>query len=198
MLFSTLPFMPLLLLLCTTLFAQQKGTFTDTRDGKVYKTTKIGEQVWMAENLNYEASGSKCYNNKQANCDKYGRLYNWNTAKKACPNGWHLPSKVEWKILIEAVGSEKTAGRYLKATSGWNENGNGEDKFEFAVLPGGNVYSSGNFDEVGDDGYWWSASESDANSAYYLNMFCGSEDARLNDNNKSLSFSVRCLQNTAK
>jgi len=57
------------LLLCTTLFAQQKGTFTDTRDGKTYKTTKIGEQVWFAENLNYEASGSKCYNDSTAYCD---------------------------------------------------------------------------------------------------------------------------------
>ncbi|MDR2584415.1 MAG: hypothetical protein LBC75_13135 [Fibromonadaceae bacterium] len=101
------------------IFAQEMGTFKDTRDGKTYKTTKIGSQIWMAENLNYNASGSKCYDNKPANCTTYGRLYNLETAKKACPAGWHLPSGFEWRNLIEIAGGSDSAGGKLKTKNGW-------------------------------------------------------------------------------
>lgn len=123
------------------LVAQPTGTFTDPRDGKVYKTVKIGTQTWMAENLDFKAeSGCWAYNNDQNNVKTYGYLYNWKTAKKVCPSGWHLPSKDEWSALLTYFGGEESAGDKLKeaGTVHWqkpvsaatNESG-------FTAIPGG-------------------------------------------------------------
>jgi len=178
------------------------GTFTDARDGKKYKTTKIGDQTWMAENLNYNASGSKCYENKESNCKKYGRLYNSNTAMNACPKGWHLPSKAEWEVLTASVGGEDTEGKYLKAKSGWNsdkgKSGNGLDKYGFSALPGGLQLSAsdGYFSNVGRTGYWWSASKNkNYNDNVYLRVIrYDSEGANWTDEIISFLLSVRCLK----
>ncbi len=179
-----------LLLICTATFAQQKGTFTDSQDRKTYKTVKIGTQTWMAENLNYDASGSVCYENNSANCEKYGRLYNWETALKACPKGWHLPSKDEYEVLDKAVGGENLAGKKLKSKSGWN----GTDEFGFSALPGGSGYSNGNFYTVGYGGYWWSSTEGSSFSAYYRDMNYDLEHAYWDSISKDYLFSVRCVQ----
>ena len=167
-------------------------TLTDNRDGKKYKTVIIGERTWMAENLNYEANGSVCYDNKPENCDKYGRLYDWNTAKEACPSGWHLPSKEEWTI-DGYVGGE--AYKKLKSKSGWNKDGNGTDDFGFSALPGGIGSENGYFNSVGNDGGWWSADDSP--SAYYRilknNYDRGIAAWGISLGNSDL-LSVRCLQ----
>ena len=156
---------------------QQKDTLTDTRDGKTYKIVKIGKQVWFAENLNYNANGSKCYDNKPVNCDKYGRLYSWETAMKSCPSGWHLPSKMEWEILAEIVGGEKT-----------------EDTFNFFALPGGYGYSSGYFYDIGNLSYWWSTNEYGRYNAYRHQIYYVNDYADNDTYIKSLLRSVRCVQ----
>jgi len=171
-----------------------KGSFKDSRDDKIYRIVKIGNQIWMAANLNYNASGSKCYGNQESNCQKYGRLYDWNTAKTACPKGWHLPTKDEYGKLDNFVGGANTAGKFLKATSGWNNNGNGQDTHGFAALPGGYGSSNGDFGSVGNFGYWWSAMEYSSINAYYRRMYYGGEYVDYYDYYKDFLYSVRCLQ----
>jgi len=165
--------------------------FTDSRDGKKYKTVVIGERTWMAENLNYEAKGSKCYKNDFSNCDKYGRLYNWNTANEACPSGWHLPNREEWAIG-GYVGSIYT-GKKLKSMSGWDKDGNGTDDYGFSALPGGLGGATGRFDGVGEFGSWWSATEGKTNNAYFVAMDDGG-GVGMDDVHKSALLSIRCVQ----
>jgi len=185
-----------------------------------YKTVKIGEQVWMAENLDYYVSGSKCGDNRESNCVIYGRLYDWATAmaldtscnfktcseqinakhKGICPSGWHIPTNVDWDALMIAVGGSSAAGRYLKATSGWSSSGNGEDKYGFSALPGG-YGSSGTsgaiYWSLGSRGYWWSASETNAFSANGRYTYYDINSVGENNPNKSNFYSVRCVQELA-
>jgi uncharacterized protein (TIGR02145 family) len=181
------------------------GTFTDNRDGKPYRTVKINvsnwlnnvyNKTWMAENVNYSGIGtSKCYNNDPDNCTKYGRLYNWEAVRYGypCPSGWHVPSDDEWQKLLSVVGNY--SGTKLKATSGWNYNGNGTDEFGFSALPGGFGYSDGGFYDVGSYGSWWSATEYDASIAYSRNMSYSDASVGMSRYSKTHLHSVRCVQN---
>ena len=181
--------------LCTTATAFAQTPFTDPRDGKEYKAVIIGDQTWMAENLNYEAEGSKCYDNDPVNCAKYGRLYNWETAKKICHKGWHLPSENEWKALDKALGvdlnaagsvyvaGKELAEKKLKAKSGWDK-GNGTDDYGFSALPGGYGLSDGKFGFAGKVGHWWTKDRyRTINQSYWPDDYL-----------KSLLFSVRCIK----
>jgi len=177
--------------------------FTDPRDNKTYKTTKIGSQVWMAENLNYNASGSKCYDNKESNCQKYGRLYNWETANVACPNGWHTPSNADWNVLMKYINPDcednswcAGVGVKLKAASGWGNDKNGTDDYGFSALPGGLSNTGSSFSRIGDVGGWWSSSEENDNIAYSRGMFLVSgEGVSYIKVDKKVFYSVRCVQN---
>jgi len=188
----------------------ENGEFTDSRDGKKYKTVKIGEHTWMAENLNYEAESSKCYDNDPAYCETYGRLYNWPTAMKVCPEGWHLPSNEEWDALYHSADGTSisgdspyesdVAGELLKSKSGWNEYkdnpGNGYDNYGFSALPGGSGNSNGEFNDIGYLGSWWSSSEYDKENAYGREIDYKDTYASWDYFDKAKSFfSIRCVKN---
>ena len=147
------------------------GGMTDPRNGKSYKTVKIGKQTWMAQNLNYKMDDSFCYDNRAVNCAKYGSLYEWADAMNACPAGWHLPTKAEWDTLISNAGGALLAGKMLKSKRGWKSLkgknfGNGTDAFGFSALPAG--YFSRGFENKDYKAYFWSSSKA---PSYYENLF---------------------------
>jgi len=179
----------------------QYGSLTDSRDGKVYKTVVIGDQTWMAENLNY-AEGGKCYgegnqnytpDEVQTNCDTYGRLYNWTAAMNACPDGWHLSSDEEWEVLVTTVSGAGGAGTRLKSTTGWPGNNNGTDDYGFSALPGGYVASTV-FTSAGQVGKWWTATETPSGGSAYNRSIQITNVSRENNVYKSWMYSVRCIQ----
>jgi len=148
-----------------------------------------------------EKISSQCYDNKPANCQKYGLLYNWETAKKVCPSGWHLPNDKEWDDLamfLESQSGEsgetgiKLLDKSWKFPKGYNYKVT--DKFNFSALQSGKGAENGRCCSVDDGGaFWWSASENEAvpNSAYYWSP--GVEFGREHQS-KLYFFSVRCIQ----
>jgi uncharacterized protein (TIGR02145 family) len=188
------------------LFGYSPGTLVDDRDGKTYKYVTIGyyNMAWMAENLNFDTlssgynAGSWCYGNKPDSCAKYGRLYDWYTAKTVCPAGWHLPTRQEWGELAIAAGgtgdygASGPAGASLKSTTGWRNGNNGTDKYGFKALPGGDRGTDGSFGSAGNYGSWWTATEYGSGYAYYRGMYYNFDYVSENDVVKSRGFSVRC------
>jgi len=168
-----------------------------TCGGQTYRTVKIGDQVWFAENLDYNSGtgNSSCYGGLESNCATYGRLYDWSTALTVCPEGWHLPSQVEWQTLLSAVGGAMGyGGHMLKMTSGWNSGGNGEDNFGFSALPGG--YFDSAFRNVGNTGTWWTSTELGNNAIYRYILYSNNDLYNLSIDKSSL-FSVRCVQSSS-
>ena len=190
-----------------------------------FKTVKIGNQEWMAENLNLsnfrngdpipEAKTNEDWlkgfeNSEPAWCyydydpengEKYGKLYNWyavNDPKGLAPAGWHVPSDAEWTQLTDYLGGNNIAGTKMKSTSGWEKGGNGTNESGFAGLPGGARNFSGSFHYIGDAGYWWSSTELSTFYAWprFLHFLNG--NAERNNNiyySKGLGMSVRLLRN---
>ena len=198
--------------------------FCDDRDGKLYKFVTIGEQTWMAENLNYEYKigdalfGNLCYKDSAKYCAKYGRLYTWTAAmdtvntgcgqgvacspsvpvQGVCPNGWHLPDTAEWNDLYVAVGGKDSAGTALKEAREWN----GKDLYGFAALPGGNGYgSNGNiyaFDGEKHQAYFWTITVNTADAynqwAFFVDFNDYAGTHGMYNDKSGYAMSVRCVK----
>ena len=171
-----------------------KGKFTDARNGKSYATVVVGKQTWMAQNLDFSTSGSLCYENKKRNCEELGRLYEWDAAKTACPSGWHLPSEDEWDLLESAAGGPDSAGMNLKASKGWEMNGNGTDSKGFDAIASGHADKTGIHSLRGSSAAYWTSSSKLGGGAWFRQM--GSDDKRLvhDKGEKGTGLSVRCVK----
>jgi uncharacterized protein (TIGR02145 family) len=210
------------------------GIFVDSRDTKPYKWVKIDQLIWFAENLNYVIEGGKCYGEGgkvfydidvyitlspaeiQANCDKYGRLYDWATAmgieakynkeewgesdvkhQGICPAGWHIPNSEEWRSLFRYAGMVSSK---LKSKNGWTDidgsDVSGTDDYGFSALPGGRGRPDGTFYVAGYYGHWWISTEFDKNSilVWYMAYYGDNADQYSALFEKNLLHSVRCVK----
>ncbi len=184
------------------------GTFTDSRDGKIYNWAKIGNQVWMTENFAFKnTTGSWAYNDDENYVSIYGYLYDWNTAMSVVPNGWHLPSDNEWKELEMYLGMSQSEanddgyrgtdeGKKIKSTTGWDSNGNGTDEIGFSALPSGYRNTNGSYDALGLNGGWWSSTVDNSTGWVVFRNVDSSNDRiwRGDDGSKEDGVSIRCIK----
>jgi len=194
----------------------------DPRDGQIYETVVVGNQTWFAENLNYNIGINWCYGDNPSNCITYGRLYNWATimygeassntvpsgVQGICPDGWHLPSDEEWKILEGntdtqyGVGDPEwdengyrgyNAGKNFKTSTNWSSN-MGTNTVGFSALPGGYRPTDGNFYELGASGYWWSSTDNGSTDAWFRILYYNHDRVYRDKYYKGYGFSVRCVR----
>jgi uncharacterized protein (TIGR02145 family) len=177
------------------LTAQEK--FTDTRDGNAYNVIQISGVTWMAENLKYIAEGSGAYyfDNDPNNLASYGVLYEWKTAMKACPDGWHLPSGAEFRQLVD---------NFVTNDSWWGKTSSGPVSFGFQLA--GMKNYEGIFTEMDESGYYWTSTEYDPDEAEFfsyiiINGKSSIDISRKEDMpdihgaEKTNKYSVRCVKN---
>lgn len=175
--------------------AQNYGVLHDTRDGKTYKTIKIGEQVWMAENLNFKTAKSWCYANDTANCTKYGRLYFLESAQNACPTGWHLPSDDEWKQLEQVLGMSVEQANTDRAWRGTNEGEKllSDSTLGFNILLGGYRNPPANNMLEGMQAFFWTSTIKNG-LGYMRQFYHKNKKIYRRVRPKNWAFSVRCVK----
>jgi len=173
------------------------GNFVDFRDGNSYKWVKIGNQIWMAENLRYQIGGlSSSYNNEQFYLRDYGLLYSYAAALDACPEGWHLPSNAEWEILLKELGGVMLAGPAMKTAEDWAPRA-GTDVSGFGAKPGGMRISLGGaymYKNAGEMSFFWSLNENSMNEAHVLYLRNDFDKVYTKTLLKDYQVSIRCIK----
>lgn len=185
------------------------GTLHDNRDGKDYRTIKLGSLTWMAQNLNYELLNSDsvyCYQNESMYCDHFGRLYVWSDAYNgACPAGWRLPDSLDWEDLFQYIKGKKEAGKKLKSNAGWyfskttQHDGNGDDRYGFSALPAGFWSYDGDhwWGSLTSSANFWTAKSKNSDSTYSVRFEHNTDSVRVDLNRtRDYAFSVRCVMGT--
>ncbi|MEJ2594950.1 MAG: FISUMP domain-containing protein [bacterium] len=150
-----------------------------------YETVTIGSQTWMKHNLNRDILGSVCYQEDSSNCEKYGRLYLWQAAIDACPDGFRLPTDQDWTILTDFLGGADSAGTSLKE--------GGRSGFD-ALLAGNYQNEIGIYSYKDVKGYYWTASAFSYHTAWIRSFGAGLRNVNRTTIGKSFYFSVRCIK----
>ncbi len=178
------------------------NVFTDTRDGQMYNTIKIGSQTWMVENLNYipPFGNSWCYDDNPFHCKFYGRLYDWQTAQSVSPTGWHVPSVDDWTVLINSLGGLGVASGSMKEASlvFWKPpNVGASNSSGFTALPGGNRITNPTpkFTDISTYAYFWSSTVSTiGQTAIYYYLVNEHAEIASNVSPQEYAFSIRCIR----
>jgi uncharacterized protein (TIGR02145 family) len=173
----------------------QSGMFVDNRDNQQYKYIKVGDQTWMAQNLNYQTSaGSWCYDNSSTNCSNFGRLYSFNAAMNVCPLGWHLPSDLEWKNfenIMQGNDVNLDIGDLITIT-GKSVNPQSINKFN-VVLGGWRSYK-GSYYRLGFSTNFWTSSSENKTYAWSRKIDNSTQRIFRDSYDKESGFSVRCIK----
>jgi uncharacterized protein (TIGR02145 family) len=182
-------------------YSQEKGSFTDARDGKVYTTVKIDDQVWMGENLAFKTeSGSYVYDNIEDYVKTHGYLYSWEAATKACPDGWHLPSMQDFWFLSNYLGGDEVSGGKLKqtGTTSWKSPNTGATNSSgFTAIASGRSNDKA-MEYIGTSAFFWTSVDDDDLTSWCAELSSSTGELTLYPIEKTDGYSVRCLKNSDK
>lgn len=162
----------------------EPDVLVDERDGQEYPIFEVNGMWWMGENLNFETADSWCYDLKPESCDNWGRLYTWNAASQACPDGWHLPNDEEWHVLIDYYGGVHYAGGNLK------EGG----RSDFNAVMSGYRDKNGFYGKIGESAYFWSSTEHPEDYASFKGIYKPVDNVGTYTYPKADAFAVRCVK----